>query len=99
MLKIIFQLVDLNSQFHLLVDLPINLFVKVFKLLVILGVILFEQSFMLLKFDTCLRELLPELFNINCLNAEVAGHSQIRILDIHGPSLGPLRLQLMFDRL
>ena len=65
----------------------------------ILGVILLEQRFLLLQFDTGLGELLPQLLYIHRLNTEVTSHGQIRVIDIHRSCLWPLRLELMLDGL
>ena len=65
----------------------------------ILGVVLLEQGLLLLEFDAGLGELLSQLLNIHRLDAKVTGHGQIRIIDIHGAGLWPLRLQLMLHRL
>ena len=74
MLQVVLQLVDLDSCLLLLVRVGINLLVALFKLLVILRIVLLKIRLLFLKFDTCLRQLLPQLLDIDRLDTEVARH-------------------------
>ena len=74
MLQVVLQLVDLDSCLLLLVRVGINLLVALFKFLVILRIVLLKIRLLFLKFDTCLRQLLPQLLDIDRLDTEVARH-------------------------
>lgn len=58
---------------------------------VILSVVLLELSLVLLKLNTGLGELLPELFDIESTHAEAAGQGQI---SVRVPSVWSLRVKL-----
>ena len=83
MLQVVLQLVDLDSCLLFLVRLGINLLVALFKLLVILRIVLLKIRLLFLKFNTCLRQLLPQLLDIDRLDTEVARHGQVSVLDVH----------------
>ena len=96
MLEIIFQLIDLNTNLLLLVDLPIDYLILQLEIAVVLGVVLLEERFLLLELDASLSELLPQIFHINGLDAEVARHGQV--VFIWSARCRPFRVQLHLDR-
>ena len=96
MLQIIFQLIDFNTELLLLVDLKVDSFILQFKVIMVLGVVLLEERFLLLQFNTGLCKLLPQVFHINSLDAEVARHGQV--VFIWSPRRWPLRVKFHLDR-
>lgn len=99
MLQVVLQLVDLDSCLLFLVRVGINLLVALFKLLVILRIVLLKIRLLFLKFDTCLRQLLPQLLDIDRLDTEVARHGQVSVLDVHRAGERSFRVQFVLDRL
>ena len=83
MFEVIFKLIDFDSQFLLVIRVKIDLLVEFFEIFVVLRIIFLKRRLMLLKFNARLSQLLSQLFNVNCLNTEVASHSQVSVLYVH----------------
>ena len=95
MLEIVFKLIDLDAKLLLFVDLSVDSLILQLKFIVVLGVVLLEERFLLLKLNASLCKLLSQIFHIDSLDTEVARHGQV--VFIRSARRGPLRVQLHLD--
>ena len=89
-------MIDLDTEFLLLVRLQVNLLVSRLQLFVILRVVLLELSFVLFQVNGSLSKLLPKLLNIDRMHAEIACHSQV-VVCLDSCAVRSLRVQLHLD--
>ena len=91
MFEIILKLIDLNTDLLLFIDLKVDSLILQLEVAVVLRVVLLEERFLFLQFDASLCKLLPQIFDINSLDAEVTRHGQVVIIR-RGACRWPLRV-------
>ena len=88
--QVVFQLIDLDSEFLVIVPVNLNLLIVGFQVLLLLGHLAFVPLSLLFELNTGLSELSPHLFHVLGVHREAAGDG----LRPHGLLLDALNLAL-----